>query len=149
MLDVTGCTCPTGLVWRGVFDATGVQYKVPEWVVVEPEGVVEQEEEGGRVEGVDGEGVGIGKGVGDGKEEEEEEEDEVVSVCIRTSHDSRDVMLQIHRKDSVARIVGKLREKAKVCYKITFFFRIISLFLSFLVHTGRERERALVGLWID
>ena len=48
VLDAAGCTCPTGEVWRGVFDERGEWYKVPEWVVVEPGGLVEEgESEGG------------------------------------------------------------------------------------------------------
>lgn len=110
MLDVTGCTCPTGLVWRGVFDATGVQYKVPEWVVVEPEGIVEDEEqveeggsarEGGKVAQAD-------------TEEKEDTQGETFDVRIRTSHDARDVVVKVHRRDTVARIVDMVREKAKV-----------------------------------
>lgn len=102
MLDVTGCTCPTGLVWRGVFDATGVQYKVPEWVVVEPEGVVEEDE--------DEEGVGA-----EVEEEEEDEGDEEVDVRVRTSHDSKDVTIRVHRKESVAKVIEKIKDEAKVC----------------------------------
>lgn len=101
MLDVTGCTCPTGLAWRGVFDATGVQYKVPEWVVVEPEGVVEEDE--------DEEGVGA-----EVEEEEEDEGDEEVDVRVRTSHDSKDVTIRVHRKESVAKVIEKIKDEAKL-----------------------------------
>lgn len=100
MLDVTGCTCPTGLVWRGVFDATGVQYKVPEWVVVEPEGIVEEDE------AEEGAGVEV---------EEEDESDEEVDVRVRMSHDSKDVIVRVHKKESVARVVEKVKDAAKVC----------------------------------
>lgn len=101
MLDVTGCTCPSGLVWRGVFDATGVQYKVPEWVVVEPEGVVEED---------DDEEEGVGAEV-----EEEEGGDEEVNVRVRMSHDSKDVTVRVHRKESVAKVIEKIKDEAKVC----------------------------------
>ncbi|XP_014555359.1 hypothetical protein COCVIDRAFT_27697 [Bipolaris victoriae FI3] len=100
MLDVTGCTCPSGLVWRGVFDATGVQYKVPEWVVVEPEGVVEED---------DDEEEGVGAEV-----EEEEGGDEEVNVRVRMSHDSKDVTVRVHRKESVAKIIEKIKDEAKL-----------------------------------
>ncbi|KAH7559564.1 hypothetical protein BM1_04501 [Bipolaris maydis] len=99
MLDVTGCTCPTGLVWRGVFDATGVQYKVPEWVVVEPEGIVEEDE------AEEGAGVEV---------EEEDESDEEVDVRVRMSHDSKDVIVRVHKKESVARVVEKVKDAAKL-----------------------------------
>ncbi|ORY15592.1 hypothetical protein BCR34DRAFT_454836, partial [Clohesyomyces aquaticus] len=41
ILDASGCTCPHGEIWRGVFGETGEWYKVPEWLVIEPAGLVE------------------------------------------------------------------------------------------------------------
>lgn len=115
MLDVTGCTCPTGLVWRGVFDATGVQYKVPEWVVVEPEGIIEEDE----VDQQQQQGSGSGE-VAKGKPDEADDEakddtpNELFDVRVRTSHDSRDVVIQVRRKDAVARVVDRVKAKANV-----------------------------------
>ena len=113
MLDVTGCTCPTGLVWRGVFDATGVQYKVPEWVVVEPEGIVEEDE----VDQQQGSGSGeVAKGKLDEADDEAKDDtpNELFDVRVRTSHDSRDVVIQVRRKDAVARVVDRGKAKANV-----------------------------------
>jgi hypothetical protein len=45
MLDAAGCTCPSGALWKGVYDPTGVLYKVPEWLVVEPEGLADEDED--------------------------------------------------------------------------------------------------------
>ena len=105
LLDATGCTCPTGLLWRGVYDPTGVQYKVPEWVVVEPEGLAEEGavDDGKATSSDDAEG-GVGAAV-----------DDQVRVRVRTSHDQRDVSLLIAKRDSVGVIVEKLKEEAKVC----------------------------------
>ena len=122
MLDVTGCTCPTGLLWRGVYDPTGVQYKVPEWVIVEPEGVGEDD---------DGKATSASVVV-----EEEEEEAGVetpgggdeVNVRIRTSHDQKDVSLKIRKRDSVSGIVEKLKQQVKVN-------QFLSLFLSYLFYS--------------
>jgi len=127
LLDVTGCTCPTGLLWRGIYDPTGVQYKVPEWVIVEPEGVAEAEEEEEEEEGGGG-----GKATSASVIVEEEEGDGVetpgsggdeVKVRIRTSHDQKDVSLKIRKRDSVGGIVEKLKQQVKV----TLFFLSFSV----------------------
>lgn len=105
LLDATGCTCPTGLLWRGVYDPTGVQYKVPEWVVVEPEGLAEEGAvDGGKASASDDSSDAVGDAVGD-----------QVTVRVRTSHDQKDVSLLIRKRDSVGVIVEKLKEEAKVC----------------------------------
>ncbi|OAL50470.1 hypothetical protein IQ07DRAFT_427374 [Pyrenochaeta sp. DS3sAY3a] len=108
MLDVTGCTCPTGLLWRGVYDSTGVQYRVPEWVVVEPEGLVEEGGAGGAAVVVGGVGKSDDGVVGEARN------DEVWSVRIRTSHDQRDVLVWVRSKETVASIVEKVRKHAEL-----------------------------------
>ncbi|KAF3043219.1 hypothetical protein E8E12_009087 [Didymella heteroderae] len=44
LLDVQGCTCPSGQLWSRVYDDRGAEYKVPEWLVIEPAGIVEEED---------------------------------------------------------------------------------------------------------
>ncbi|KAI1520581.1 UBD domain containing protein [Pyrenophora tritici-repentis] len=105
LLDVTGCTCPTGVLWRGVYDVTGVQYKVPEWVVVEPEGVGED---------IGGDGDSGVAGAGGEEEDEEGAGGEEVSVRVRTSHDQKDVSLAIRKRDLVGTIVDRLKKEAKL-----------------------------------
>jgi hypothetical protein len=80
LLDATGCTCPTGKLWHGIFDERGVEYAIRdaegmrnyEWLVFEP---VELKEKGA------GGCVG-GKGLGttDGQEEEQEDDEEILSL---------------------------------------------------------------------
>lgn len=115
MLDVTGCTCPTGLLWRGVYDSTGVQYRVPEWVVVEPEGLAEGiaagEEDG------NGAGAGSTSAVGhvDGANDPGDQTgNDVIVVRARTSHNQRDVRLSIRKNESIASIVEKIKKQAEV-----------------------------------
>lgn len=117
MLDVTGCTCPTGLFWRGVYDPTGVQYKVPEWVVVEPDGLVEDHVDDKML-------AGPVAASPDAQDDDDDGPDELASVRVRTSHDSKDVILDIHKKDSVAVIIGKLKEAAQVCLFIYLFYTL-------------------------
>jgi hypothetical protein len=110
MLDATDCTCPTGLLWNGVYDPPGNQYKVPEWVVVEPEGLAEEEvllDEGVA-------GLGGASAKNEGMQEEDDTANEPVKVRVRMSHNQRDVLLDIGKRDSVATIVGKLKWQAKV-----------------------------------
>ncbi|KAF2856013.1 hypothetical protein T440DRAFT_474436 [Plenodomus tracheiphilus IPT5] len=100
MLDVTGCTCPTGLLWRGVYDPTGVQYKVPEWVIVQPEGLAEENEAATgksftptwQIEAVNGADTG-----------------EVVKIKVRTSHDQRDLIFSIGKKELVWHIIKRIQ----------------------------------------
>ncbi|KAF1941796.1 hypothetical protein EJ02DRAFT_346991 [Clathrospora elynae] len=108
MLEVTGCTCPTGLLWRGVFDETGVQYKVPEWIVVEPEGVAGEEEDGDATgAGVKSSGVVEADG-GDGKGEE------TYTMRVRTSHDQKDLLVSVRRKETVGAIVERMKKYAEL-----------------------------------
>ena len=109
MLDATGCTCPTGCLWRGVYDSTGVMYKVPEWLIVEPEGLVE--------ESSDDEGEAAGPAEADKAAElddDDNEEDDLVLVRIRNSRTQRDVPVNIRSKETVAAIVEKFRKHAQL-----------------------------------
>ncbi|KAF1831490.1 hypothetical protein BDW02DRAFT_505090 [Decorospora gaudefroyi] len=111
MLDVTGCTCPTGLLWRGVYDQRGVQYKVPEWVVVEPEGLAEATH-------MDDEAAPGLASASVLKETMPDSEDDaaggLVRVRVRMSHNQKDVFVEMQRNDTVAVIVEKLRKQAKL-----------------------------------
>ena len=120
MLDATGCTCPTGLLWKGVYDPTGVQYKMPEWVVVEPEGLAEDED-------VDDRSV-AGPAGGIVQDADDEALGELVRVRMRTSHDSKDVFLEIRSRDMAATIAEKLKAHTKVCWlSPRFTFYLVSL----------------------
>lgn len=113
MLDVTGCTCPTGILWRGVYDSTGVQYKVPEWVVVEPEGLADDVD--------DHHDLATGsKDVEQGVDADDvlDDKDETVRVQARTSHNQRDVTIMIRKKETVNSVVEKLKKQAKVRHQL-------------------------------
>jgi len=106
-LETLECTCPTGCLWKGVYDSTGVLYKVPEWLIVEPEGLVPEE--------TDEDGEGGPAGVDENPDDDDDEEDEPVLVRVRISRDGRDVTLKLRRKEPVASIVAKIKEQAEVC----------------------------------
>jgi hypothetical protein len=108
-LETMECTCPTGCLWKGVYDSTGVLYKVPEWLIVEPEGLVSEEMD----EDAEGGPAGSAAGV-DEAQEEDDDEDEPVLVRARISRNGRDVTLKLRRKEPVASIVEKIKEQAEV-----------------------------------
>lgn len=53
LLDAAGCTCPSGKLWRGVFDERGVEYnleddhrQIHDWLVFPPTGLAPEKPEG-------------------------------------------------------------------------------------------------------
>ncbi|KAF2447563.1 hypothetical protein P171DRAFT_518653 [Karstenula rhodostoma CBS 690.94] len=103
LLDATECTCPNGMLWRGIFDNRGEWYKVSEWVVIEPDGLVEEEDlkdEAGSV------------GEEDDKEVEVEELGEEVKVVCRLSSTGKDYRIDIRKGERVGSLVTKLKAKA-------------------------------------
>jgi hypothetical protein len=111
MLDASDCTCPTGLLWRGVYDATGVQYKVPEWVVVEPEGLAEEGDMHDKDLTEDASHSAVHETVDDPADDDS---NGLIRVRLRTSHDQKDVLVVMRTKDTVATITEKLKKQAKV-----------------------------------
>ena len=104
LLDATECTCPNGMLWRGIFDHRGEWYKVPEWIVIEPEGLVDEEDlkdEAGSV--------------GDDEDKEVEVDDlgEEVKVKCRLST-GHDCVLEVRKGERVASIITKLKTKTGV-----------------------------------
>jgi hypothetical protein len=106
-LETMECTCPTGCLWKGIYDSTGISYKVPEWLIVEPEGLVpeqtEDDAEGGPAAGADA-----------AQEIEDDEDDDPVGVRVRISRDGRDVVIKLRSKLPIASIVEKIKEQAEV-----------------------------------
>ncbi|KAI4643200.1 uncharacterized protein J4E79_011362 [Alternaria viburni] len=111
MLDVSDCTCPTGLLWRGVYDATGVQYKVPEWVVVEPEGLAEEDGMDDKDLAGDASASAVQETVEDTLADDS---GSLIRVKVRTSHDQRDHQVVMRMRDSIATIIEKLKKQAKL-----------------------------------
>lgn len=126
VLDAAGCTCPTGEVWRGVFDERGEWYKVPEWVVVEPGGLVEEGESEGGSEGgseseseeeeeVKGRREGKGKGRAvEGADGGRANKGPVVKIRARLSDRGTDVVVKVGKEERVGVLVRRVREVAGV-----------------------------------
>ncbi|KAH7414128.1 hypothetical protein DE146DRAFT_18440 [Phaeosphaeria sp. MPI-PUGE-AT-0046c] len=109
-LETMECTCPTGCLWKGVYDSTGVMYKVPEWLIVEPEGIIP--------ENADVDTTRDSLGAADALEApqvaDDDEDDEPVVVRARVSLNGRDVVLKLRRKEPVASIVEKIRAQSEL-----------------------------------
>jgi hypothetical protein len=109
-LETMECTCPTGCLWKGVYDSTGILYKIPEWLIVEPEGLVAEEADAEPAGGP----AGVAAANDGAQEDEEEEDDEPVAVRVRVSRNGRDVVLKLRRREQISSIVEKLKQQAEV-----------------------------------
>ncbi|KAL1624004.1 hypothetical protein SLS56_007986 [Neofusicoccum ribis] len=108
VLDATGATCPTGELWRGVFDEWGTEYRVPEWAMVEPVGVVEVDEEGEDGEGADDGEQSLAEEKGKGKM------GEVVKLKARLSDRGTDIVVQVGMEERVSSVISRIAEAAKL-----------------------------------
>jgi hypothetical protein len=111
MLDVTGCTCPTGLLWKGVYDSTGVEYKVPEWVVVEPEGLADESDVHGEAATGQTGANALRETLSDSADGTD---DGSFPVRVRTSNNQKDVVIDVRRHDPASTIAEKLKKKTDV-----------------------------------
>lgn len=118
ILDAAGCTCPSGELWRAVYDSTGIKYKVPEWIVVLPEGLVEEEDdETGPAGSATSNAYDTGS---DGVHEKAEETSDTVLIKIRMSNTQCDVELRIRKNQRVSSIVEQLKQHAQVSWSSLF-----------------------------
>lgn len=104
LLDAQGCTCPTGQLWSRVYDDRGAEYKVPEWLVIEPAGIVEEEE----VPATEDKN-------NDATAFDEAELDSEFVVRVRVSQQSQDLKVAIRKRENIASIREKLKALAQVC----------------------------------
>jgi hypothetical protein len=80
-------------------------YKVPEWLIVEPEGLVAE------ADSDDDAAMGAAEVA---QESDDEEDNEPSLVRVRISRNGHDVALKIRRKEHIMSIVEKLKKQAKV-----------------------------------
>ncbi|KAF2639802.1 hypothetical protein P280DRAFT_49580 [Massarina eburnea CBS 473.64] len=113
LLDATECTCPNGMLWKGVFDGRGEWYRIQEWIVVEPEAVIEDEDDVKEVNEEDGEGV-VGTARRGGKGKGVEVLGDPVKVKCRLSTTGRDYVVSIHKGEKARELVAKLKKKAGI-----------------------------------
>jgi hypothetical protein len=111
ILTATGCTCPTGNLWGtrtrgGVFDDRGEWYAVPDWCLGDPEGVIDNDTNGGKGET---EGTVRDRGKAPAKPGVKP-----INVRTRLSHIARDILVVIDADDPVRTLVERVREISSV-----------------------------------
>lgn len=130
ILDAVGITCPRGEIWGGLFDERGELLSVPDWVVIEPSGLVEEEEEeegeksgDDELAGEDVEKLGLTKGKGKAvvSSLDTESMGPVVRVRCRLSSSGKDYIVRIGKEERVGVLAGRLREYASVSFLLVFF----------------------------
>lgn len=87
-----------------MYDDRGAEYKVPEWLVIEPAGIVEEEE----VPATDNKN-------NDTTTFDEAELDSEFVVRVRVSQQSQDLNVTIRKRENIASIREKLKALAQVC----------------------------------
>ena len=103
LLDASGCTCPTGQLWSRVYDDRGNEYKVPEWLVLEPSGIVEDGDVAVVEDKIDGAAVS-----------DTSEPDGKCVVRVRLSDASKDLRVSVRKRETIASIREKIKVQAKV-----------------------------------
>lgn len=117
LLNAQECTCPDGRLWGGVYDDRGILYKVPEWLVVEPDGLAEEGDMQGSRPAEDG--IDAAGAVDD---DQASEPDQEFYVRARISSRPQDLRIKVRRRETIASIRERLRTKAQVrlytCYEL-------------------------------
>ncbi|XPS97989.1 hypothetical protein M3J09_007205 [Ascochyta lentis] len=106
LLDAQGCTCPNGQLWSGVYDDRGILYKVPEWLIIEPAGIVEEDMLASAAENK--------TDVADGLDEQVLGPDQDFVVRVRVSSTSQDFRVSVRRRETIASIREKLKTQAQL-----------------------------------
>lgn len=104
LLDVQGCTCPSGQLWSRVYDDRGAEYKVPEWLVIEPAGIVERED-----------APVIEDRANDASALDDTELGREFVIRVRFSSLSPDLKMEVRERE----IIASIREKCKVLAKVS------------------------------
>lgn len=131
ILDAAGITLPTGDLARGAYDGLGNYYAFHEWVVSDPENMVEEgDEEDGEsevgelgLEGEDVKGTGVEEREVEGEEAVRRREEkgkavvdvkDLITVYARLSENGRDIKVSIAKSESVRSLARKVIEESGV-----------------------------------
>lgn len=143
LLDTVGCTCPTGRIKSeraspalgaqatgrkgGIFDERGNEYRIPGWVIVDPDDLIEEDDDDGEKE----------EGIEDEEEDEVEEREsrrdekgkgkveevgETVTVTARLSDRASDVVVAIGKQQKVRVLIRRIQEKASITSRIKIVY---------------------------
>jgi hypothetical protein len=109
LLDAIGCTCPTGKLWHSIFDERGDQYSIHDakrnfdWIVFEPEGLVEDAPETTPGGGLDGQEEESFTDKGKGKRRAEE----TFPVKCRLTT-GQDIIMQTSKDEKIGSLIKRL-----------------------------------------
>lgn len=115
MLTAAEISLPTGNMLNGAYDSLGNYYALPEWVISDPQNMVERDQDKDGID--DDETQGDGEDGEMGKEEKgkEVDEGEPVQVRARLSETGNDISVTVSSTDLVRTVIKKMATEAKVC----------------------------------
>ena len=146
VLDAAGCVCPSGSLWKGVYDERGQSYDVPAWLIGDPPNLVQDTAGDG---GGGGGGAGVREADEAGSETDDEEEKpvalsraeekgkgravdvgEILKIKARLSDRATDVVVKVGQKEHVKVLARRVEELAGVWQStfkhITCFFALVA-----------------------
>lgn len=117
MLSAAEISLPTGNLVNGAYDSFGNYYALPEWVVSDPQNIVEH----GRSKDDLGSGDDETQGNGDDGEMAKEEkgkevvdESKQIQVRARLSETGNDITVSVPKTDMVRSVIKKMATEAEV-----------------------------------
>lgn len=122
LLDAAGITCPTGRLRDGLYDETGVSYKLPKHIISDPVNIAPDQEERHSDELEHKEGLSVVDGADETDEDGLERRDEKgkgrvgnpLKIRARLSDRGTDVHLEIGDEQTVRTITRLIQEQAAV-----------------------------------
>lgn len=129
IIDAAEITLPTGDLARGAYDGLGNYYAFHEWVVSDPENLVEEGDEGsevsevGELEREDVKGTGVEEREVEGEEAVRRREEkgkgvvdvrDLITVYARLSENARDIKVCVAKSESVRSVARKVLEESGV-----------------------------------
>ncbi|OAA53046.1 Small ubiquitin-related modifier, SUMO [Cordyceps fumosorosea ARSEF 2679] len=116
MLNAAEISLPTGNLVNGAYDSFGNFYPLPEWVVSDPQNIIEHDQDRDGLGSGDDETQGDGEGAEMGKEEKGKnvDEGEPIQVRARLSEAGNDISVSVSKTDVVRNVIRKLAAEAKL-----------------------------------
>lgn len=101
LLDAQECTCPDGQLWSNIYDHAGNLYRIPEWLIIELDGIVEEatDDKTDFAESANEQTLGS---------------DREYIVRARLSSTAQDVQIPVRRQETIASIRERLKKHAQV-----------------------------------
>ncbi|KAJ3495785.1 hypothetical protein NLG97_g3145 [Lecanicillium saksenae] len=115
MLNAAEISLPTGNMMNGAYDSLGNYYALPEWVISDPQNMVEYDHDKDGLSG-DDETQGDGE---DGELSREEkgkdvDEGEQIQIRARLSESGSDIAVSVYKTDLVRTVIRKMATEAKL-----------------------------------